>query len=187
MANSSYIFGARFYGSVIGAPVSGTLIPMAFVATDNVAAFVGDVLKMTGESTTINGVSYPVVAQAAAGDTMIGTASSFKEDPTNLTLLYRTASTARVVYVAVDPNYKYSMQMNGTPAASDVGQTYNVTVGSGSTITGISAMQLDRSTVGNDKQFRVIGLYPAEDNEWGAYAKVVCIPNLHQYKVTTAV
>jgi len=187
MANQNYVFGAQVGGVVQASGYSGALRAVAFVSTDGVAAFKGDFVKVTGESTTINGVSYPVVAQAAATNIISGIISDFEPDPTDLTLLYRKASTVRLAYMLEDPYVRFKIQMNGVPAAGDVYTTMDIVVAAGNTTTGLSGMQLNRSASGSTKQIRVLDLYPALSNSWGAYAKVVGVINLHTLKNTDGV
>lgn len=187
MANVNSVFGAEIFGNIQASPYTGKTIPMAFVVGDAVATYKNDFIKVTGESTTINGVSYPVIAQVAATDTISGVIESFYPDPDNLTLLYRPTLTVRIANVNIDPYIKFVIQMNGVPAAADVYQTMDIVVAAGNTTTGLSGMQVDRSSAGDNQQVRILDLYTAQSNAWGAYAKVVAMVNMHTLKTTTAV
>jgi hypothetical protein len=144
-------------------------------------------VKIEG-SATADGV--PSVEQAAATNTNIaGAVVGFEVDPTNLGLLYRTASTLRYALVADDPFVLFEVQEDSDAAAltvDDVGENCDIIVGSGNTTSGISAMELDSSThTASTAQIRVIRLVPREDNAVGTNAKWEVLINEHCYKTTS--
>ncbi|GAG15089.1 unnamed protein product, partial [marine sediment metagenome] len=122
MANVDSVFGARI-AQVLGSPYSGKVNAYTVLATDAVALFVGDFVKLTGLSApNEQGVQFPVVAQAAATNTLVGVVVGFKPDPNNLSNIYRTASTLRTVYVADDPYELFEIQASSDAAiiAADI-------------------------------------------------------------------
>lgn len=189
MANVSRINGARPVRYLNGAPWTGKVKRYYVPSTDATALFVGDFVKSAG-SADADGV--PTVAQAAAGNTLLGVVVGIEPNPNNLSAVYRAASTAAYVYVADDPNIVYEIQedsVGGAMNATNVGNNGDIVVGSGNTSTGASAMQLDSSdviaTTTSTAQLRVIRLASRVDNEIGTYAKWEVLINEHEYKTTT--
>lgn len=124
-------------------------------ASDGTATFVGDAVKLLGsEDTTDNATT---VIQAAAGNVIHGVIVGFEPDPTNLALKYRTASTRRVCYIVPAlPHIEFECQADEAMTAGDSGLYADITVGSGSTTTGRSAMELDISTKSTTGQLQIL-------------------------------
>ena len=175
MANIDQPFGFRFHSSDAGsAPLQMCIIPSA----DGTATFRNDAVKPSsaGSSTSGAGGVAPAVIQAAATDPVFGVIEGFlphyNEGATlDLSTKHRLASTA--MYCLVRPCLRgdtYVVQedaVGGAVAAADIGLNYDIVVGSGSTTTGISAMELDSSS-GNTTatlQLRLRGFLNASDNE----------------------
>lgn len=190
MANKSYkgFRPVRRLGDGFCGDVNLYYIP----ATDGTALFKGDLVKLAGSASDDG---YATVAQAAASDVCVGVVVGFRADPTNLNIggTYRAASTARYVLVADDPNLIMEAQedaVGGALATTSVGQAINFVVGSGSTTTGQSAMEVDSSTGvtsgGTALPLKVIGFVNRPDNEIGsANAKVLVGWNNHAYRNAT--
>ena len=191
MANVDSIFGARVSQIQLASGYTGKINSYTVLAADAVALFYGDFVKLTGTSgANEEGIQYPVVAQAAATNTIVGVVVGFKADPDNLSRIYRPASTLRTVFVADDPYLTLEIQASSDAAiiAADIGQNADITVGAGSTATGISGMELDQTTLtAATAQLRILGLVNREDNELGLHAKLLCMINEHQYKTTSGV
>lgn len=173
MANADRPNGLKPIRHLSGAPYNGQANRYAFLAADGTATFIGDLVKLSGTAHT-DGT--PAIAQAAAGDAAIGVLVGLEPDPTNLGLRHRTASTLRYAYVADDPSLIFEIQEDSdtsTLAVTEVGLCANVVVGSGSTTTGASGMELDSSDVSTDTagQLRILRLVPREDNSIGTNAK----------------
>lgn len=80
------------------------------------------------------------------------------------------AGTEIVAYVTLDPTIVYEIQANGSIAVTDIGKQADFTaIGTGSTVTGLSAMMLDTATLTDsaNAQMRIIDLAPAPDNNFG--------------------
>lgn len=76
----------------------------------------------------------------------------------------------------------------GALTAASVGLNADIVVGTGSTTTGTSAMELDSSTVNTTSaQLRILGLSHRADNEIAANAKWLVMINEHELKSTTGV
>jgi len=183
MANVDRPFGFTPIGTSDGADYHGKLREVEFLDTDATAAYVGDMVALTG-TTGADGLT-PVVTRAAAGASIIGAIVSFEptfEDEGSLTLNYREASTARKAKVCFGSEVLYSVQTsNGTIAAGDFGQNIDLAAGAGNNITGISGMTVDVGTVvGATAQFRLRHIERAIDNELGEFARVIVNVNENQ-------
>ena len=186
MANIDKPAGARVVGHLDGSPYTGAGRRYHIPATDSTATFVGDFVKSAG-SADADGV--PTIAQAAATDTILGVILSFEADPDNDSTLNRTASTSRYAMVADEPDIVVHIQedaVGGALAATDIGNNCDITVGTGDTNTGLSAMEIDSSDAQTTSaQLRVLRLVRAADNEIGANAVYECMINEHERKSTT--
>ena len=179
MANEDRPTGARVVGNLSGY-YEGQLTRMSIPAGDLVATFINDVVKLAG-SADVDGVA--TVAQVAAGDMPCGIIVAMEPDYANLETKHRLASTARYVWVNTDPNVRFEIQTSGTFAAANVGLNADLIVAAGSTNSGLSAMELDQSTVNTTSTLvlAIEGLIQREDNEIGLNAKLLCSFNVHQY------
>lgn len=189
MANVDRANGARPIRYLSGAPWNGKTRRYYVPSTDGTAIYVGDFVKSAG-SADADGV--PTVAQAAAGNTLLGVVVGIEPNPTNLSAVYRAASTAAYVYVCDDPNVVYEIQedsVGGAMTATNVGNNGDIVVGSGNTSNGVSGMQLDSSdvisTTTGSAQLRVLRLASRVDNAIGNYAKWEVVINEHEWKSTT--
>lgn len=74
---------------------------------------------------------------------------------------YKPASTEAVVFVADHPDTIFEMQCSAACATTDIGKNANLTGSGGSTVTGLSSVELDSSSLatGNSTyQMRVVGI-----------------------------
>lgn len=94
-----------------------------------------------------------VINKATAGDgnAVTGVIVGFAADPSNLDRIYNPASTARVAFVADDPDLIFEVQADGAIAATQVGLNANlIFTNAGSTTSGLSGVELDTSAVAAD-------------------------------------
>lgn len=157
--------------SSLGQTYQGRVTIYAVPASDGTALFIGDPVKLTGTSSIVNGVAYPNVIQAASGDVMVGVMTGTVADNRD-SLLYRAASTLRLIEVADDPNLIFEVQQvtGGTPlTANDVGLNANLSIGTGSTVTGFSGCTIDNSTEAttNTLDVKILGMVNRADNDIG--------------------
>jgi hypothetical protein len=118
----------------------------------------------------------------------VGFVVGFEANSSYLNQIYRTASTLRGVYVADDPYVTFEIQAAATLVTGDLQLLADITVSAGSSVTGVSGTELDLATkTTSSGQLRILALSPREDNDFGQYAKVICMINEHQYKGTTGV
>ena len=82
-----------------------------------------------------------------------------------------------------DPNQLFIIQNDGTSAAANYGKNGDVVMGTGSTTTGVSGMELDTSTIANTAALnvKIVGLWDVPNNAVGANAVVVVKINEHLY------
>jgi len=185
MANANTPQGLRPVGNVPGAPYAGSVRSYSVPSGDATAILIGDPVKLVGTGQTINGEVYADVARAATGDVILGSCVGV-EMITRESTIYREASTQRIIKVADDPNALFEAQENsgGTAfTANDVGLNCNFIVAAGSTVTGMSGVELDTSTEAttNTLDLKIVGLARRQDNAIGANAKWLVRINRHQY------
>lgn len=88
-------------------------------------------------------------------------------------------------YVVTDPDVVYEVQANGSVAQAGTGDQADLVPSAGSTITGLSNMQLNSALVGvgNQGQFRIKNLAKLPDNAWGDAFTIVQVQIArHQYR-----
>jgi len=201
MANTNKVNGFRPVRYKHGGPWTGKATAYVIPAADTVATFVGDLVKLASALDESTGLA--TVAQAAASDAVVGVVVGI--EPSQGTSLggdfmstgslaldapiYRVASTRRVVYVADDPNLVFESQEDGDTdplEEEDVNMNVDFIVGSGSTTTGNSGMQLDSSShaTTNTLPLKLVGVVRRPDNEWvtngQSYTRWLVTINNHQ-------
>ena len=181
--------GARVVGHLYGAPFNGGVKRYKHDSGDATAIFRGDFVKLAGSA---DSDGLPTVIQAAAGDTqLLGVVVGFEANYADLSLLNCAASTNRVLLVADDPNTIFSIQedsVGNNLAAADIGENADIVVGTGSTVTGLSGMELDSSDhKTGTAQLRILRLDPVPGNDVGTNAKYLVVINEHVFKTTTGV
>lgn len=184
MANADAAFGLRPVRYLSGAPYNGAARKYYIPATDtDSAAYIGSLVKLTGGADA-NGI--PVVtANVSTGNPVVGVVVGVVPETAD-SLRYRANSTARYVLVADDPNLLFEVQEDGAMAITAVGATCTLTgFTSGSTVTGLSAVELDSSEISEtsdtDDDVRIIELVQRPDNAQGTNAKWLVRLNVHQY------
>lgn len=158
------LWPVRYFG---GGPYNGAARRYFVPSTDSTAIFIGDPVKLAG-SADADGI--PTVAQAAAGETLIGVVVGVEAETRDSTT-YRPASTDRYVLVADDPDLLFAVQedsVGGALAATNVGNNCDLVIGAGNTATGFSGVEIDSSTAGTGTaQVRIVDLHQAPDNAIG--------------------
>lgn len=191
MANPNTPIGMRPVRHRNGAPYNGAANRYFVPATDGTALFLGDPVIIAG-SADADGVATVTRATAAGGNYLLGSVVAV-EPVTRDSTTYRAASEARYVWVADDPDLIFEMQedaVGGALAVADVGLNADLIAGTGSTVTGLSAFQLDTSTKAttNTLQLRIMGFSQSVNNEVGnANAKVLVAINLHTLRNLTGI
>ena len=188
MTNADNPNGLKLVRTLSGGPHTAQLRTYEHPSSDGTAVYVGDLVKMSGTANT-DGV--PTAIQAAATDTVIGVVVGLQPKYGSLEINYVEASTARNMYVCIDPHAIYEIQEDsggGNIAVTAVGNNADVVVGSGSTTTGSSGMELDSSDVKTaTAQLRILQLVQREDNAVGDNANWEVMINEHRLTTTTGI
>lgn len=163
MSSTSAAFGLR--PSVHGR--GGIIRPSAYTILTGYAANI-----LQNQPIKIHTDGY--INAAAIGDRFIGTFQGVEftdTDGRRRVANKWTASQAGtdiVAYVTLDPSIVYEIQSNAALAVTDIGKQYDfTTIGTGSTVVGISQMMLDVASAAANASFRLIGITPGPDNNWG--------------------
>lgn len=178
-----------------GAPWSGKANVYYIPATDATAVFKGDAVVSAGAADATG--KYPTVTQAAAGDAIRGVVIGFGDNPyvmlqaDNLLRQYRPASTAMYALVVDDPDVIFEIQedsVGAALAAADVGLSADIAVGSGSTTTGKSGIEIDSSTkVATTAACKLLRIVDREDNALGTNCKWEVLIREHEMLLSTGV
>lgn len=185
MPNVDSPFGLKPARLLNGSPYSGATMTFSTASGDATAIFVGDPVILSGTSSVVDGVIYADVDQAATGDVMVGVVTSVLPE-TRDSLTYRAASTTRLVQVATDPDLLFEIQeVSGGTALTTaaIGLNANIVVGSGSTTTGFSGVELNNATEAttNTLDVQIVGIVNRSDNEAGEHCKWLVRINRHQF------
>lgn len=191
MANTDNAKGFRYVNSrgTNTSPVKRYYLPSG----DSTATFVGDAVKLAGSA---DGQGVPTIAQAAANDKVVGVVVGFDQirgvsnADFNDRRTHRPASVAMYAFVIDDPEAIFAIQADddsATLAAADIGLNADFIVGSGSTVTGYSGMELDTDSKATTSTLglRIEGLVQRPDNEkFVANQEVLVSFNKHAYKTS---
>ncbi len=194
MANVVSAQGFKFKSTLHGGKPS--MVRCVFGSGDAVACFIGDAVKISTTGSDAAG-NHMMVAQAAAGDAILGVVVGFDKfygvavGSISPYTLHRPASTAMYCSVITDPGAIYEIEHNknsGTdPVAADIGKNASIMVGSGDTVTGMSAMELDGNTKNTTStlSLRILRIVDRPDNTLAANAKLEVMINKSQSDTVT--
>jgi len=189
MANVSRVNGLRLVKSLTG-PTMGNLETFSVLSSDATALFVGDIVKSSGTADA-NGVQ-AITRLTTNGDLPTGVITGFLPDYTNLNTPqgYRAASTARMVYLAVDPSLVFEVQASAATAVADIGLNVGVTFTAGSTTTGLSGMLADMTTKATSAALplKIVGVVqrPDQDMSDSSNWKLLVTLNTNNFAGNTA-
>lgn len=185
MANTNTPTGLNPVRYLSGAPYNGAINYYSVAAGYATAIYIGDPVVIAGTAQTVNGVVYPDVQKAATTDVITGVVVGVVADNRD-SLIYRAASTLRILMVADDPNLLFEVQegTGGTPlTANDIGLNVSFAAGTPSTVTGRSGLNIDNATEAttNTLALKLFGLVNRADNAVGDSAKWLVRINRHRY------
>lgn len=193
MANVSSITGFRPVKHRNGSAFNGQVNAYVFVAADSsAAAYMGDVVKLSGTADSVYG-DKPSITLAAAGDAVCGVIVGFLPNYTdlNITGQYRVNSTLRTALVADATDIVFEAETsNGTLTIVDVALNVNHAVGTPSTTTARSGATIDAGTktTAAATTFKLIGFSARDNNDpTAASSKVLVLINNHQFGAGTGV
>lgn len=190
MANPDIVRGLQPVSNAYGGAYTGGARVYTTASGDATAIFIGDPVKLSGTAQIVNGQTYTDVAQAATTNVVVGVVIGVLADVAT-SLPYRAASTVRRLLVVDDPNALFEIQeVSGGTAltAAAIGLNTPFVVGSGSTVTGYSGVELNNAgeDTTNTLDLKIIGLSPRENNAVGENAKWLVRLNNHIYVNQTA-
>jgi hypothetical protein len=187
MANKYTPFGARVINTVIAADFNSKTHSYYTSSTDATQMFVGDFVKLTGESTD-SGIPY-VTSSDYGDNSLVGIVVGIRNAYTKEYQLFRDENDVLEIEIMDDPLIEFEMQVNGIFTTSDIGKKADIEYDSGSIFTGLSGNQINASSIGSGSQLLIIGVLPRSDNEIGLYTKVRVLLQCHAYlnKAVTSV
>ena len=98
-----------------------------------------------------------------------------------------TSATNIIAYVYDDPYIVYKVQSAGSPAQTNIGNCADVVAGAGSTNTGNSGFEISGTMASGTATCKILGLYEAPDNAFGANAVMEVLINEHLLKATAGI
>lgn len=181
MANTEGAFGLRPLRHISGAPWNGVVVKCYVSSNYATALFVGDPVLLTPTLTHKDptGMHLTVIKSAGTAGTLIrGVMVGREPNPDDLSKIYHPASTSGYIYVCMDRDVVYAVKGDGGGALTSVVPGQNavlIATTAGSTVTGLSGMNLDEgtTTAPNTTQnftLHILGVLNAPDNELGADA-----------------
>tara|TARA_R110000744_G_scaffold2427_1_gene9836 strand:+ start:2142 stop:2717 length:576 start_codon:yes stop_codon:yes gene_type:complete len=183
MANNDKAFGLRPLGNLAG---TGAQKQYGYEIADNQAGaiFQGDLVTLKD--------GYILQFNPAAHTAAVGVFNGcFYNDPVTQKPTFinfypgsiNITQGKIVADVLDDPSQMFILQNDGTSAVTDYGKNADIVIGTGNTTTGLSANELDTSTIANTAalNLKIIGLWDVPNNAVGANAVVVVKINEHLY------
>lgn len=98
-----------------------------------------------------------------------------------------TTATDIVAYIYDDYNIIYKVMSDGSPAQTNIGNCAEVVATAGSTVTGRSKFQLNSTMAPGEATCKLIALYDAPENAFGANAVMEVLINEHLLKRTAGI
>ena len=176
MANIDAAFGFKPIRHFYGSPWNGACKKYFVEATYGTAIFVGDPVTITGAVGVSDTLGHYISVGLTTAETdarpMTGIVVGVEPLLTDLSKTYNPALTAGYVYVCVDPTVVYAIQddAGATLTGASIGANCLFASGTGSTVTGLSAWELDASTTPTadaSYQGTILGVHNKEGNALG--------------------
>jgi hypothetical protein len=98
-----------------------------------------------------------------------------------------TTATDIVAFVYDDPYIVFKVQSAGTPAQTNIGNCADIVAGAGSTLTGQSGFEISGTMAAASAQTKILALYDAPENSFGANAVMEVLINEHLLKGTAGI
>jgi hypothetical protein len=93
-----------------------------------------------------------------------------------------TTATDIILYIYDDPYTVFKVQSAGTTAQTNIGNCADVVAGAGSTITGQSGFEISGTMAAGTATCKIMALYDAPENTFGANAVMEVLINEHILK-----
>lgn len=184
MANTNVPTGLNPVRYLGGNPYNGAVNYYSVAAGYGTAMYIGDPVVDIGTTQLVNGTYYKDVQLAATTDVITGVIVAVIPD-TRDSLIYRAASTLRILAVCDDPNVLYEVQeaTGGGLAAADLGLNVSFNAGTPSTVTGRSGLTINTATEAttNTLALKLYGISSRPDNAAGDSCKWIVRLNRHRY------
>jgi len=178
MANVDAAFGMKPVKHLTGGTIRPVEYKLAAETSSNI--FTGDCVKL---------LSTGYIDVAAAGNRLLGVFAGCKfTDATGAVVFKRywptgqtpQASADCTAYVYDDPNIVYAVQSAGSADFADIGNNADIVVGSGSTTTGQSKVEVSGTTGTGTANLRIHGLYNTPKNAYGTNGILMCTIYEHE-------
>jgi len=177
-------FGIKILRHIINSSFNASEIELIVPETNSDDMFVNDVVVSTNQ-TDDEGIEY--CRRALPNEPIRGIVVDFEPSHLYENYIYRRKNTRRKVRINENPFVYCKAMVNDVLLDGDIGKTLNIDSGTGNTITGISAVQLDYATIINDgAQFRIQKILERVDTVASdlvtpiKYSIVKCIINHHE-------
>ena len=198
MANIDSPFGMKPVMNRDGSPWNGKATLYYIRAADGTRLGLWDPVVAEGTYGDADGIPTVIRATGAGSNYILGSITGFLPDADALARpsSYRVASTARYCWVADDPALIFEMQEDSVggamaaAAATEASGCADLVIPNCSTATGISAVEIDSSTViATVAQVRLMRLVQRPDNVAGNHAKweVMICQTIHSLLTTNGV
>ncbi len=141
---------------------SGKVETFAFLVADGNLMALGDAVIVSGTANA-DGVASITRAAGTAGSEITGIINGFAPDLSNLELKGRTASTARLSEIQVDPNAVYEIEIGSTLVITDVSSNLLLTPTAPTTTGNLVRSAMVTGAVDATGPLRLIGLVADPD------------------------
>jgi len=185
MANTSSTYGLKPVRKIDGSPFINAQNRYRIAASESTAIFQGDAVQAAATGTIVRHT-------AANGERICGVFNGcFYTDPTTSKPTWSNyyaggiAASDIIAFVVDDPSVVFKIDVDDDLNTTFIFQNFDVTNVTGSTTTGISKVQLDRSTndIKTTQAVRVIDVSQDPDNEdqTASNVKALVVINNHFY------
>ena len=178
MANADAAFGFVPVRHMSGNAPRANKYPITSTLAENI--FTGDLCIITSD-----GVLTPHTATEVNNIGVFAGVSYTASDGSYVYSQYwptGTTATNIVAYIYDDPYTVFKCQSAGSPAQTNVGNCCDVVAGAGSTTTGQSGFELSGTMAAGTASCKIMALYDAPDNAFGANAVMEVLINEHLLK-----
>ena len=185
MANVNAAFGFVPVRHMSSSPIRTNKYTITSGLAENI--FSGDLVILTAD-----GVITPSNGAGEAANTLgvFGGCSYTASDGSYVYSEYwptGTTATDIVAYIYDDYNIIYKVMSDGSPAQTNIGNCAEVVATAGSTVTGRSKFQLNSTMAAGEATCKLIALYDAPENAFGANAVMEVLINEHLLKRTAGI
>ena len=151
---------------------TGKVQNFAYLTGNSEVAAIGDAVILEGTANA-DGVASIKRATGTTAHEVTGVIVGFAPNLANLELKGRSASTARIAYVQVDPNALYELEIGSTLAITDVGANFLLTASAPTTSGSLVLSAMKSGAADADGALRLVGLKkPTDGTALGAVGNI---------------